>query len=133
MTRRLFALSRRLSVFSSVLSAILLSIFGLTWWFRAEHNALIFGVPLVGAAVAYGRVKGTEDLLAAAVLALGLASKDSRARSTALALGSLVPVGDLLALLSVGVSQPSLLFIHVAFIVVMGASASVFHFERGLP
>ena len=128
-----FLLGQRLALLSSALAAFLLALFGVTWWLGPEHTALIFGVSLSGPAVAYGRVKGTEDLLAAAVLAVGSARGKGCWRSAALAAGSLVPVGDLAALLSVGIVQPSVLWIHVAFIIVMGASAVVLHFERKSP
>lgn len=125
-------MQRSVAVLSTGVVAATLALFGLTWWFMAEHNASIFGVPLSGASLAYGRVKGAEDLLAAAVLGLALYRGDAGARVCALLLALVVPIGDFAALLSVGRTGASVLAIHLVFIVVMAFSALTFHRARSL-
>ena len=78
---------------------------------------------LSGAALAYGRVKGAEDLLAAAVLALALRRSDPRELRNALLAGLIVPIGDFLALFLSGAGSPQDYPIHVGFVVTMVACA----------
>jgi pimeloyl-ACP methyl ester carboxylesterase len=104
--------------------ACLFAALSISWILDPGWTAHLFGpIRLEGAQLAYGRVKGFEDLLVAAVLFVALRSGQMRVLGAALGLVLLAPIGDVVALASSGVRDPSSLLTHIGFISWMGTTA----------
>jgi hypothetical protein len=119
----MMGLRRRLGVIGAVATIVVLALFAGSWWLDPARTSIIFGIPLTGTHVAFGRVKGAEDLLAAVVLLLFACRRDHAALSAVLFISLLVPVGDMVALLLAGIDHEVEIAIHVVFILWMSASA----------
>lgn len=121
---------QRIGLLGATAISVTLLVFALAWLVQPARTSLIFGVALEGAATAYGRVKGAEDLLAATALALALWRREPSTVAGLLLVGLIVPAGDMLALASAGLTTGNDLAIHVVFIAIMAASSALLYGAR---
>lgn len=120
----------RVGYFVAAAIAATLTLFGATWLLTPAANSGIFGVVLQGASLAYGRVKGAEDLLLAALIGVFALRQEREALITTLWIGLILPIGDMLAVVSAGLANASALALHLLFVVFMPLSALLLQKER---
>ncbi|MGH8795405.1 MAG: DUF4267 domain-containing protein [Stackebrandtia sp.] len=120
----------RIGLAGATLTAAALTAIAISWLVDPAGTSLIFGVELSGQQLAYGRVKGAEDLLAATAIGLFLVRRDRSALIGVLAVGLLVPVGDIAAVVLAGAGALDNLAVHACFLAVMASSIALLRFDR---
>jgi hypothetical protein len=121
---------QRLGFLGAASVAASLLMFAAAWLLTPAHTSTLFGIALEGAATAYGRVKGAEDLLAACALIYALWRREPTTLSACLLLGLVVPLGDGLALAGAGLTAAKHQAIHFVFVAIMLCSVALLRAQR---